>query len=109
MQQVNEVIRHKLAELLLEELNFPPGCFVTIINVQTSKDLSVARITVSILPKNRQGSLFAALQQQASRLQFLLSKHVVLRKIPRLNFQLDHAQEYVDHINELIDKIHTSR
>ena len=50
INQVNELIKQELNDLLVSELEFTKGCLVTITAVETSKDLRHAKIWVSVLP-----------------------------------------------------------
>lgn len=106
IKQVNELIRQELSKILSREVNFPAGCLATITKVDTSKDLGQTKILISIIPTDQQELAIKLLNRQARHLQFLLGKTIVLRKIPKLLFKLDHTQEKVAHIDQLIDKIH---
>ena len=106
IQQVNELIRQELSKLFVKEISFPKDCLVTITKVDTSKDLGQTKVLVSIMPAGQQEKAVRLLNKQAGHLQFLLGKIIVIRQIPKLLFQLDHTQEKVARIDQLIDKIH---
>lgn len=106
IRQINELLRHELAPLLLTELTLPAGTLVTITTIDTSPDLSYADITVSVHPESRQSKTVAVLEKQAGHLRHMLAEKLMLRKMPLLRFHPDTTIEHVAHIDELIDKIH---
>ena len=106
IKQVNELIRNELNKVILKEGGLPQGYLATITKVKTSADLSQSRITISIMPANKQGTILKVLNDQAKHLQYELGKIIVLRKTPRLSFVIDEGQQKTTHIDKLIDKIH---
>lgn len=106
IKQVNELIHQQLSEIILKEISTPPGCLITITKVNTTRDLSQARISISVLPEQFQHSTLADLEKKAKALQYALGDILVIRKTPRLQFQLDTTEIEAAHIDALIDKIH---
>ncbi|MFA6098932.1 MAG: 30S ribosome-binding factor RbfA [Patescibacteria group bacterium] len=104
--QINELIKKELSQILLREDLIPAGHLVTITKADTTRDLSQARITISILPNTGQEEILHWLQKKAGPIQHLLGKKIILRKIPKILFELDKTLENVSHIDSLIDKIH---
>ena len=78
----------------------------TITKVQTSNDLSQTKISISVLPNNKQGTVLKKLNNNAKHFQFELGKVITIRKTPNIYFKIDEAQQKTIHIDELIDKIH---
>ena len=105
IEQINELLRHELSELLLTEVEFPQGCLVTIINVETSKDLRHAKAWVSVLPGYLLKKAMDKLNANAGHLQFLLNKKLSLKPLPRIKFAVDRTEEKAGEIEELLDRI----
>jgi len=104
--QLNELIRQEISALFLKEFTFPPDCLVTISEVATSRDLSQAKVSVSVLPASEREAVLELLKKRAGFIQFSLGKRLIIRKIPKVIFELDLSQEKASHIDTLIDKIH---
>lgn len=106
LPQINELIRQELGKLFLKEMDFPKGYLVTITKVKTSADLGQAKVLLSILPDSQEKKIITSLNKKAGFFKFKLGKIFVMYKIPKLIFANDPTQEKIDHIDQLIDKIH---
>lgn len=106
IKQVNELIQQQLSEIILKDISTPPGCLVTITKVDTTRDLSQARVSISVLPDKFKQSVLASLKKNATSLRYTLGDILVIRKTPKLRFQLDTTEMHAAHIDALIDKIH---
>jgi len=82
IKQVNELIRNELNKVILKEGELPLGYLATITKVNTSADLSQSKITISILPADKQGTILNLLNNKAKHLQYELGKIIILRKTP---------------------------
>ena len=107
IERINFTIRKELGTLLTENINDPRFSIMTsITNVDTSPDLSNAKIYVSIFGEESERiSSMEALYSASNRLRILLSKKIKIRKIPKLNFFLDNNLNYSSEMNELIDNV----
>ena len=107
IERINFTIRKELGTLLSENINDPRFSKMTsITNVDTSPDLSNARVYVSIFGEESERiSSMEALYSASNRLRNLLSKKIKIRKIPKLNFILDNDINYSSEMNELIDNV----
>ena len=107
IERINFTIRKELGTLLSENINDPRFSIMTsITNVDTSPDLSNARVYVSIFGEESERiSSMEALYSASNRLRNLLSKKIKIRKIPKLNFILDNDINYSSEMNELIDNV----
>lgn len=103
--QINELIRHELAELILTEVEFPQGCFVTIVEVETSKDLRHATVWISVLPGYLLKKALDKLRVNIGHLQFLLNKRLSIKPLPRIRFAVDRTEEKAADIEQLLDRI----
>ncbi len=93
LEQVSEVIRHEVSALLLTEFEFPKNCLVTIIRVETSRDLRHAKISLSVLPGSYTGKILEKIKSQAGHLQFLLNKRLSLKPLPQISFTIDQTEQ----------------
>ena len=107
IERINFTIRKELGTLLSENINDPRFSTMTsITNVDTSPDLSNARVYVSIFGEESERiSSMEALYSASNRLRNLLSKKIKIRKIPKLNFILDNDINYSSEMNELIHNV----
>ncbi|MDP2951334.1 MAG: ribosome-binding factor A [bacterium] len=86
IKQINALLQSQLSSLLLKELDFKEGVIATVIKVETTKDLSICRVFLSVMPEKEIRETLKFLRRNAVLLQRVLNKKVVLRKIPKLVF-----------------------
>jgi ribosome-binding factor A len=99
MERVDELLRQALSQVLeeaVEELGM-----VSVIGVQTTRDLALARILVRSVDRDDQ-ALLALLRQHTARFRRELGQRVELRRLPVLQFILDQASQPVERIEELL-------
>lgn len=109
INQVNSLIAKEIGELFLKEIEWPPGCLVTVSKVETSRDLGAAKVFISIIPDDKQNEILAKINQKTSKLQFLLNKKLVMRQVPRLVFEVDQSLQKAERINRLLDNLKDNR
>ena len=103
--QINEVIRKELGHLLLSEIDFPKNCLVTIMAVETSRDLHYAKVFISVMPVAYTKKILDKLAARSGHLQFLLNKKLTMKPLPRLNFVIDDSEKKAADIEDLLDRI----
>ncbi|MDH3298771.1 MAG: 30S ribosome-binding factor RbfA, partial [Gemmatimonadota bacterium] len=97
--------REELARLVLEELKDPRVAGVTFTRVQTSVDLSHARISVSALPGDIPvEEAIEGLERASGFIRRRLSRELRFRKAPELHFVPDYTLEHARRIDELLDE-----
>ncbi|MHA7963076.1 30S ribosome-binding factor RbfA [Paenibacillus sp. CAU 1782] len=106
--RVSEQIKKELSQIIQSELKDPRIGFITVTGVETTSDLSQARIYLSVLGNDEQKE--ATLKALASATGFLrseLGKRMKLRHTPELLFKFDSSIEYGSRIESLLESINT--
>ena len=106
LDRVNQLIKEEVSAVLQRELKDPRLGFVTVTDVETSKDLRVAKIFVSVLGDDKQwaGSM-AALGSARGFIRNWLRQHLDLRVTPDLDFRPDRSMEHAAKIQSLLKKV----
>jgi len=105
--RINSLIEHELGPVLLEYL-LEFKALVTITKVDTSKDMKYAKVWISIF-NGDDDKILGFLAKNIYEVQGELNKHFHTKIIPRISFHLDTSPRYVQHIDEVIKKIHTEQ
>lgn len=105
LAKVNELIRTSVADILNRELELSPGIFVTVVKVDTSRDLRYARVFVSVFPEKKFGSTLELLKKKIYFLQGMLNKRLVMKPLPRIEFVADFTETEADKIEKLLKEI----
>jgi len=103
--RVADLIQKALASILMQDMSDSRFGLVTVTGVTVSRDLSYAKVYVSILSdeKDKIDETVKALNRAAKGLRFSLAKEVKLRVVPELKFIFDEATAHGFHISNLID------
>lgn len=109
-QRVGELIRHEIAGLLTKGLKDPRIGFVSVMDVEMSKDLHYATVNVSLYgSESERRSSLIALENSAGWIRREIGKHVRLRFTPEIRFRTDETLEQVYALEKVFDAIHEDR
>ena len=104
-RRIAEQIQRELAELIRDDLNDPRLGMVSISAVEVSRDMSHAKVYVSVLGDEKQSvESVAVLNHAAGFLRHKLGKLMHIRVIPEMRFYLDRSLEEGARIGALINK-----
>jgi ribosome-binding factor A len=110
LDRVNQLIKEEVSTLLHRELKDPRLGFVTVTEVETSKDLRVAKVFVSVLGDERQwASSLAALASARGFVRNWLRQNLDLRVTPDIDFRPDHSMEHAAKIQSLLKQVQGDR
>jgi len=104
MRRVNEALREVLSARITQGLKDPRVGFVTVTAVETSRDLSHAKVFVSVLgdEAERDDSL-EGLNSSHGYLQKAIADEVRMKRTPTLEFLHDHSIDQGFRISELLE------
>ncbi|MFA5644670.1 MAG: 30S ribosome-binding factor RbfA [Patescibacteria group bacterium] len=104
IEQLNEIIKHTLAEIIIGEIE-SPNFLITISRVGCSPDLSLAKVFISVLPENFSGTALKKLRSKSSLLNKILKNKANLVRSPRLQWFIDEDLKKFSEIEETLEKI----
>jgi ribosome-binding factor A len=103
--QVSELIRHEVAEVLKRDVEFPRGTLVTVSRVTVSPDLEHATVFLSFWPVERRDELQRLAESHRGHVQHLLNRRLVMEHVPAITFAVDESEERADRLNRLLDSL----
>ena len=106
MDRVNQQIKREIGLILLRELSDPRFMFVTITNVDVSKDLRHAKVYYSVLGdhKNLQ-NIKSSLEKASGMIRKLVGDRLTMRYTPELFFHFDETIEQSARIEKTLQEI----
>ncbi len=108
IEKVNSSIKRELANIIqLGEIHDPRISFVTIINVDVSKDLQHAKVKFSTLsddPKDIKAAI-AGFESGRGYIRKLISQRVVLRYTPEFQFIYDKGIKHAADVYKVLGEI----
>lgn len=103
LDRVNQLIKEEISLILQRELKDPRLGFVSVTDVETSKDLRQAKVYVSVLGGDEQWKAsMAALTSARGFVRNWLRQHLDLRVTPELEFRPDRSMEHAARIQALL-------
>jgi ribosome-binding factor A len=106
-ERLNELIREELSELIRRQTKDPRlGCFLTVTRVDTSADLSHAKVYISVLGSDEEKSgAMDGLDSASGFLYRELRERLSLRHTPRLIFCEDDSIERGAQVLHMIKEV----
>ena len=106
IEKIQELMKQEISKIILQELKDPRIGFVTVTQVEVSRDLSLAKVYISIMGSEEQieGS-WKGLQSSLGFIRREVGHRIRLRITPELRFVLDKSIDYSDHIQKLLLQI----
>ena len=103
-ERVAGQLRRDLARLIQQEIKDPEVGFVSLSDVEVTRDLSHAKVYITVFEPEKAKESLKALGRASTFLRSRLAKELRLRHVPELHFVHDDSVEKGSHIDELISK-----
>lgn len=105
-QQVGEMLRVELDDIIRREVKDPRIGFFSITRVDVPTDLRTARVFVSVLGSDEEReSTLEALRQASMFIRHHLKPRLRMRQIPSLEFRDDRSMAYAAEITEALTEV----
>lgn len=105
IERLNHAFQEEISMIIMTEIKDEDIKFVTITGVDTTSDLSYAKVYFTVLDETKKATTLEALNGAASFIRSKLAERVEIRHTPELKFIYDTSIEYGNHIEEIIDSI----
>jgi ribosome-binding factor A len=103
-ERVAGQLRRDLAKMILQEIKDPQVGFVSLSDVEVTRDLSHAKVFITVFDPEKAKESLKALQRAAPFLRNRLARRLRMRHVPELHFLHDDSVEQGSHIDQLIAK-----
>lgn len=97
-------MRRTMATAIHQNLPDEDTSFITISDVEVTRDLSVATIFINTLDPCQEKLALQTLRLNAKALRKVMSQEMNMRKVPELRFKYDASLEYGQKLEYLIQK-----
>jgi ribosome-binding factor A len=106
-ERVQHVIRDVIGELLSRKIKDPRIGFVSVINVEVTRDMSLAKVFVSVYgTEEAKTKSMEGLRSAQGLIRSEVSKALAMRKAPEILFVLDEGIERSIRVSKLLSDIH---
>ena len=106
IDRVNEQIKREIGVIIQQELADPRLRFVTITNVDASRDLRTAKVYFSALGENPAAQAAQkALESAAGTIRRYVGGHIKMRYTPEFHFIYDRSVEFSARVEQTLTEI----
>jgi ribosome-binding factor A len=105
IDQINELIKRNIGEIISREISLKPDVFITITKVDTSRDLGYSHIFISIFPEKETGYVVKTLKKEIYQIQGALNRKMHLKKLPHIEFRTDLTESKADEIEKIFKQL----
>ena len=106
LNQIDEELRKEISNIISYKIKNPKITgLISVTKVDTTPDLSYARVFISILNGKNDQETIETLKSSAGFIRSEVASRVQLRYTPQLLFELDSSMEYGQHINKILRDI----
>lgn len=106
LSKIERLLQKELGDIFQKQTQGMPGTLISVSVVRISPDLSVARVYLSFFPSGKAKELLEAVRANTKAIRYDLGQRIRLqvRKIPELSFFIDDSLDYIEHIDQLLQK-----
>lgn len=104
MDKINSQLKRSITEIVQQEIDDPNLGIVSITRVNTTRDLSEAKVYFSVLNDNF-SKVDEVFDKMGGFIRSLLSKKVRLKRVPKLFFVADDSMKYSVDICKKIEEV----
>jgi len=102
-ERVAGSLRRELAQLIQMEVKDPEVGFISLSDVEVSRDLAHAKVFVTVFESEKAASSVKALKRAAGYLRHRLGQEMHIHSVPELHFFHDSSVETGQRMDSLID------
>ena len=102
-ERVAGSLRRELARLIQMEVKDPEVGFISLSDVEVSRDLAHAKVFVTVFESDKAGASLKALNRAAGYLRRRLGQEMRIRSVPELHFHHDASVETGERMDNLIE------
>jgi len=102
-ERVAGQIRRELAKLILQEIKDPAVGFISLSDVEVTRDLAHAKVFITVFESEKAETTLSALKGAAGYLRRRLGQEMRIRSVPELHFHHDASVETGQRMDSLID------
>lgn len=102
-ERVAGQLRRELAQLIQQEVKDPNIGFISLSDVEVTRDLSHAKVFITVFESDKAKSTIEALKGAAGYLRRRLGQEMRMRSVPELHFHHDASVETGQRMDGLID------
>jgi ribosome-binding factor A len=107
--KVSQLLKEELSKILLKDSDFPPNVLVTVTRVETTNNLTQAKVFISVFPEEKTEEIFFLLEKRIYQFQQSLNKKLKMRPVPQIIFKREEKTAEAGRIEEILISLKKKR
>jgi len=104
-ERLQDLLREEISSILLRDIKDPGLGFITILEVEMTEDLKMAKVSCSIYGDTEtKEKTMRTLKRSKGYIKHLLGQRIKLRYMPEIDFIIDDRYEKIARIEEILKK-----
>ena len=106
-ERINNLLQKDLGEIFQREMkHVSRTAMVTVTRVKVTPELSLARVYISFFATKDKNALMGEIRKHTKEIRGKLGNRIrhQLKSVPELNFYLDDSLDYIENIDNLLDR-----
>ncbi len=105
IEQVNELIKREISQILLREVDFPENVLITVTRAESAPNLFEAKVWVSVMPEENLEKIVDYLNHQVYDIQQKINRRLKMRPVPKIKFLKEKQTVQASRIEELLERL----
>lgn len=106
ISRINEQLKREITRIIRDEVKDPRIGFITLTGVEATRDLSFARVHVSVLGEEEEKrDTLDGLAAAAGFIRGELGRRLHMRRVPELRFELDRGVDHARRVDRLLKEV----
>jgi len=101
-ERVNVLLRNLVSSFIKSEIG--REAMVTVMRVETSRDLRQAKIFISVFPEEKEKEVLELLKKKSPQLHHYLKSQLRMKFLPIVSFEIDRAAKIERKIEKILKK-----
>ena len=105
IEQINQVVKKQVSQLLLKEMSFPPNVLVTVTRVETSGNKRESKVYIGVIPEEKKEEALKSLKKNIFPIQQKMNKNLRMRPVPKIRFVEEQKTKKAARIEEVLEQL----
>jgi len=105
LEQINQVVKKQVSQILLKEMDFPSDILVTVTRVETTSNKRESKVYVGVIPEEKKEKVFQSLRKKVFFIQQEINKNLRMRPVPKIRFVEEEQTKKAARIEEILEQL----
>ncbi len=105
VQKINTLLKSELNKIFLRDFDFTPDTLITITRVETSSNLILAKVYISVIPEKKIDEVLRILEREIYDIQQKINKRLKMRPVPKIKLEKENQAQEAGRVEDILEEI----